>query len=187
MIEQLGIPLLASIAIGARFLVATVLAIAALDKWRSPLEFQGVLTQYRLLPQSAAPVAKRLIPALELVAAAALLIVPPMGALLATTLLGGYAIAMGINIGRGRAHIDCGCGGEATPLSTALIIRNLFLVALLATVWFAQTTSGNTSSASSYLLGGLLAVGLGALYLCFNQLQVNAGIYRRLWLGERVG
>jgi len=49
------------------------------------------------------------------------------------------------------------------------------------------TQSDPSGVESSIILGLGFALGLGALYLCYNQLQTNAGIYRRLWLGERVG
>jgi hypothetical protein len=40
---------------------------------------------------------------------------------------------MAVNIGRGRAHIDCGCGRSELrqPLSRTLVLRNIALALLL--------------------------------------------------------
>jgi hypothetical protein len=45
----------------------------------------------------------------------------------AATLLAAYAGAVLINLLRGRADIDCGCGGTAQPLSYWLVLRNVLL------------------------------------------------------------
>ena len=53
-------------------------------------------------------------------------------ALTAAGLLALYAAAIGINLWRGRADIDCGCAGpdQAQPLRPVLLARNSALVAL---------------------------------------------------------
>ncbi len=173
--------------LAVRLFVATVLLFAASHKLRNPLEFEGILGQYRLTPGSINPGLSRLVPALEITCACALLLIPVTGAILAITLLGGYAAAIGVNLQRGRHHIDCGCGGESTPLSPGLVFRNLTLMVLLTSVVVADGVSATAASMAQLSLSVAFAFGMGALYISYNQLQVNAGIYRRLWLGERVG
>jgi len=180
---------LTAAAIAARLFVSGVLLAAATHKLKNRLEFSGIIAQYRLVPKGTENVVAVLSALLEVVAALCLLFTPLIGAVLAAGLLLGYAVAIGINLLRGRRHIDCGCGGDSTPISVALVWRNLVMVALLGCIGFpisetaipAVTTAG---SMSSLLLGSMFALGLGALYVCYNQLLVNAGIYRRLWLGE---
>lgn len=178
---------------GIRLFVALVFIFAAQHKLRNRLDFEGIITQYRLTRASASPLLSWLIPAIELICAATLVLAPALGALCAAHLLTGYASAIFINLLRGRHHIDCGCGGEATPLSPGLIGRNLLMVLALVGVVFvensplAQATAIGAGSFTSSLLASGFAAGLGALYISFNQLQTNTGIYRRLWLGERVG
>ena len=175
----------AAAALGARLFIAGVLLQAAAHKLANRLEFQGIVGQYRLVPRGFEALAAKAVTGLELIAVVALLLAPLIGAALAAALLLGYASAIAINLIRGRAHIDCGCGGESTPLSPSLVIRNLLMVALLICVAFAHTHSADGQY--TIVLGSAFALGLAALYLCYNQLQANAGIYRRLWLGERTG
>jgi hypothetical protein len=50
-------------------------------------------------------------------------------AVVAAVLLSVYALAMAVNMLRGRADIDCGCGGQPQLLSPWLLLRNAVLVA----------------------------------------------------------
>lgn len=174
-----------SVAFATRLFIALVLVTAAIHKLRTRLEFEGIVAQYQLMPKGSESLLSWLIPTFELLIGFALLALSQLGALLAAGLLAAYAFAIGINLRRGRQHIDCGCGGESTPLSAALVWRNLVLIALLLTSFL--PAGGDQLSNSSLILSWTLAAGMGALYLCFNQLQVNAGTYRRLWLGEQQG
>ena len=188
---QLVLPAgLATAALGVRLFVAAVFVLAARHKLLNRLEFQGIVAQYRLAPTSTSALLGLVIPLTELTAAVALLVAPLMGAGLAALLLCFYAGAIAVNLVRGRQHIDCGCGGESTPLSYTLVGRNLFMVVMLMLVGFVETVQvpGTLSAMGAYgvSLACSFAVALGAIYICFNQLQVNAGIYRRLWLGEQV-
>jgi len=175
--------------VGIRLFVALVFVFAAQHKLRDRLSFEGIVTQYRLTPTKASPTLAWLIPTIELTCALGLILVAPIGAVLAGALLTGYAAAILVNLLRGRQHIDCGCGATATPLAPGLIVRNLLLVLALAFVVYVESTYTEPSARgiASQLLACGFAAGLGLLYASFNQLQTNAGIYRRLWLGERVG
>jgi len=76
-----------------------------------------------------------LLPPVELILAVMLLSGFAQGwtALAAIALLALFAIAMAINLHRGRAMIDCGCGQSflKQTLSWSLIARNAVLAALL--------------------------------------------------------
>jgi len=84
------------------------------------------------------PAAAVALPVAELAIAAGLLwsTSRPYAGILAFLLIGAYALAIAINLARGRKDIDCGCSGPAMrqPLQPALLARNLLLaiVALCA-------------------------------------------------------
>lgn len=115
--------------------LAALFASAAAHKLRHPARFRATLSVYRLLPRTLElPVAAGLM-ALEAVLAPALLWsqsrVPAAWA--GAALLTVYALAIAVNLRRGRRHIDCGCGGaaERRPIHAALVWRNAALAALL--------------------------------------------------------
>jgi hypothetical protein len=94
-----------------------------------------------------------------------------------------YFIAMAINMGRGRRFIDCGCGDEPSPLSVILLGRNLLLMVVAFSTFYLGLWVG-----SKGIIDGLVVLSIvmiaGGLYLTLDQLLVNQGKYRRLWLGE---
>ena len=114
--------------------IAVLLASAATHKLRAPARFARQLADYQLLPEALVRPTARLVPLLELAIAFALLVPVSRGyaALSAASLLALYAAAIGINLWRGRADIDCGCAGpdQAQPLRPVLLLRNSALVAL---------------------------------------------------------
>ncbi len=112
---------------------ALLFAAAARHKWREPRAFLQALEDYALLPRRALPAAARVLPLLEAGLALALL-VPGAGSLPALAgagLLAAYGLAMAINLARGRAHIDCGCGAPGQHIAPALVARNAGLALLL--------------------------------------------------------
>jgi len=121
--------LAASVGVGLIFLTAGV------EKLRHRQILAGVIGNYRILPVwLLAPVAL-LLPWLEVAIGAALVVgLAPVPVLAAMALLLVFALAMAINVARGRAHIDCGCGGPALrqTLSWELVGRNLLLAGILA-------------------------------------------------------
>ena len=115
-------------------LVFTVLLFlkAALFKAFDFLEFQGFVADYQLMPDAwVRPVAFLLI-TLESAVVLALIwdATRTVGIALATSLLGLYALAILINLKRGRNHIECGCGGAPEVLSPRLLVRNLLLMVI---------------------------------------------------------
>jgi hypothetical protein len=119
-----------------------LLAAAAAHKLRDLAVFRATLAEHRVLPSWLVGGAALAVPALEVALAAMLLgafVAPALrapGLAGAALLLAVYAAVIGVNLARGRRHVDCGCAGPAgrQPISGWLVARNLVLVtsALLA-------------------------------------------------------
>lgn len=146
---------------------------AAISKLRHRDILPGVVANYRLLPAPlVGPVAAAL-PLVELVLGAALLSgVSRLVVLPAVLLMWIFAAAMAINIGRGRRHIDCGCGRSQLrqPLSWLLVWRNLglTLVALPRLLPSAAPTALELATAIS------AGAGLFLITLLFNAIGALA-------------
>jgi uncharacterized membrane protein YphA (DoxX/SURF4 family) len=151
--------------------VGLVFVGAGLAKLRNRRMFPGVVANYRLLPDALVGSVAMALPIAEVSIGAALIVGLRLAAIPAGLLLLTFAAAMAINIGRGRSHIDCGCGRSELrqPLSRALVVRNLVLAALMlpllaptpplgSALWFVGLASG----VALYLLT-LLANALNAL------------------------
>ena len=125
--------------VAASVAVALLFAVAGIDKLRHSGLLPGVIANYRLLPDALVAPAAALLPGVELLLAAGLLLV--------------FAAAMAINIGRGRRHIDCGCGhsGLRQQLGWSQVARNL----VLATALLPALAAGRADL-------GMADVGLGA-------------------------
>ena len=152
---------------------ALLLGSAALHKARDLAVFGELLRAYRVLPAGLA--LPWLVPLLELALAALLL--PPAtraaSALAGCALLVLYALAIALNLARGRRALACGCGGanERRPIAPWMVWRNsliaLVLVGALAP-WGARPL-GFTDAVT--VVFGLLTVAL--IYLCIDQLMGN--------------
>lgn len=115
---------------------ALLFVVAGAHKWRARTDFAATLAGYRVLPARLLAPASVLVPTLECAIAVAVLIpeTRTRACLAGATLLLGYAGAMGLNLRRGRRHLDCGClgprgGGVVSP---ALVSRNMLLALVLA-------------------------------------------------------
>jgi uncharacterized membrane protein len=102
-------------------------------------EFQGVVSSYRLLPSAMVPAFAALLPLAELAVGVGVVLPATrhFGAALAFALLMMFALAMAINLARGRTEIDCGCfkSGFRQTISGWLVGRNLLLAAGAALLW----------------------------------------------------
>lgn len=146
--------------------LALVFARSAAHKLTEFSFFSATLGEYRLLPKSFLKPAAIALTLAE-VLAIGLLIVPDtrtVGAMLAAGLLSLYALAMTVNLRRGRERIDCGCGGPGQMISWSLVARNSALTALAAFV------SLNTGSFDA-IPAGTLVVFAGVL-LCWLLLAI---------------
>jgi len=148
---------------------ALLFLLAAFSKFRSMEDFRRALLGYRLLPETWVPSASWGIVAAEVVVGSAIVTGQRAALLAAQMLLVTYAVAMAVNLLRGRAHIDCGCGGAAQPLSWWLVGRNLVLTGAFA---FAKPPSVATAWDGVTVIGGCFAAGFA--YAAFNQLIRNS-------------
>ena len=156
-----------------RFLLALVFAGAAISKLQNADEFHGVVRNFRLLPRAVDGAFAFALPWSELVIAAALAlgIVPHIAAAAAGALLVVFALAIAINILRGRTEIDCGCfrQGLRQRLNWALVARNIALFGGAA--WLAaQPMWTRAVSANDFIIAALAAASVVLIYLCANEL-----------------
>jgi len=111
-----------------RVFLALLFAGAAYSKLRHQEEFYGVVRNFRLMPEALAAPFAAVLPWVELAVAVGLLVDPavPYAAAAASGLLLLFALAIAINVARGRKAIDCGCfrNGYRQPLSWLLVLRN---------------------------------------------------------------
>lgn len=132
--------------VAARTLAGLVLVKAAMGKLRSWGLLEGVIQNYRILPEPLVRPTAIALPPVELALGAALLVRPGLAGLAcAGALLVAFALAMAVNVLRGRTEIDCGCfqSDLRQPLGWSLVIRNLLLAAtLIASAFAGAETAG---------------------------------------------
>jgi hypothetical protein len=165
-------------AIGALIVGLFVLlfASAAVQKLRAPARFAEVFAAYRVLPSWLARLSL-LVPALELLVAAGLLVqtARAVAAGAGAALLVVYAAAVGVNLRRGRLDLACGCGGpnERRPIAPWMVVRNLLLAAVLTVAerpWLPRALE----SADLLTVGGGVAIA-ALLYLSLDRLLTRVG------------
>ena len=124
-----------AIVLASRVLGTLVFGAAVLGKLRHRDEFVGVVANYRLVPEALVTAVAWLIIVFEtaIVLSFTTGLWLTAAAALAVFLLCGFAVAMAINLARGRIEIDCGCFQSALRqrLSLALVVRNLLLIVSL--------------------------------------------------------
>jgi len=156
--------------IAIRTLIALIFLSAATAKMRSWPIFQGVVANYRLLPQVLVGPVTYVLPPAEAAVGAILPtgLLAPWAEGAAALLLATFAVAIGINLLRGRRHIDCGCfqGTLKQPLRWTLVSRNVLLALLLAVAGAAPPGRPDGWT----LVNGLLAG--GALFVILQSLNV---------------
>jgi hypothetical protein len=127
------------IAVTLRCLLTLLFAAAAWHKLADLTAFRIVLYDYRVLPPAWVTPATALVIVVELALAAALpwAASAPVAAPIAMALLAAYAIAIGINLARGRRTLECGCAPSAyrQPLSEWLLLRNAVLMGVAWLTW----------------------------------------------------
>ncbi|HZT04789.1 MAG TPA: MauE/DoxX family redox-associated membrane protein [Steroidobacteraceae bacterium] len=118
---------------------ALLFAFAGSHKLAARAEFAATLADYRVLPASLESAASFLIPGLEGLIAAGLLIrrVGGPASLAGVALLLAYAAAIGLNLLRGRRQLECGCLGphSSSVVSAGLVWRNMLMALALVTAW----------------------------------------------------
>jgi uncharacterized membrane protein YphA (DoxX/SURF4 family) len=164
---------MAPFALAIRVLVSLVFLSAAYGKLRHGIAFQGVVANYRLLPDAMVAPAAYSIPPVELLLGATLLlgVAFPWPEFGAGALLLLFALAMGINLRRGRRHIDCGCFQSALKqtLSWTLVMRNAVLALLLGVALLSNETPHDlTTLINGCLAGAVLFIILQALGILWS-------------------
>jgi hypothetical protein len=165
---------LMEVTVAIRTLVALVFLSAAVGKFRHWAVLQGVVANYRLLPNSFVAPFAYFLPPFEALLGAALLfgVLSPWAELAAAVLLMLFALAMSINLLRGRRHIDCGCFQSALKqsLSWNLVIRNGVMIMLLGLASRWDAPSGDLGARLEALTAG------GVLFISLQSLNILWGI-----------
>jgi hypothetical protein len=161
-------------AIAALIVACTALlfASAAIHKVRDLRRFDEIFNAYGLIPGRTRLRLSRAVPVVEGLIAVGLLLAAARSAavLSAIVLLLAYAVAIGINLGRGRRDLACGCGGpdDRRPIAAWMVWRNLLMASLLAVVLLPWSTRAWELTDLVTILFGTVT---GALvYLCIDRL-----------------
>ena len=86
-------------------------------------------------------------------------------------LLATYALAMGINLSRGRSQIDCGCGDTPQSLSGLLVLRNCVLA--IGALLLLAPVATRPLNALDMLFAVLFVAACSLSYTLFEQLSRN--------------
>jgi len=128
-----------------RFLLAWIFLAASLSKMIAWPEFRAAVATYELLPERIVTPVASLVPSVEAACGLALLLGAglPLAGLVSGCLLVLFAIAMALNLIRGR-QIDCGCGGPGVQrrIGWHLVGRNAALAAVGFALAAAPPTGG---------------------------------------------
>jgi uncharacterized membrane protein YphA (DoxX/SURF4 family) len=112
--------------------LAALWGASGVHKLLDPGAFAGALAAYALLPPRTVDFVARVLPLMEITVATGLLlpVSREAAALVSTLLLALYAVAIAINLRRGRRALDCGCFGfgHRSTISMTLLWRNGALV-----------------------------------------------------------
>ncbi len=158
----------AAVALG----VAILFAAAALHKCRDVRAFIDTLRNYRLLPDSLVALMAVVVIKAELLVAIGVLLPTWRAAagVAAAGLLSLYALAIAINLARGRRGIDCGClgPGRRQPISEWLLVRNACVIAVAMVLALEPTSRALVWIDAVSLLGCVTT--LSVLWLCANRL-----------------
>lgn len=176
------VEMILSLSLGVVFLVS------AIPKLRHPRGFVVTVLTYEVLPVRLAPLVARLLPAIEMLLALLLLsgIACRLASLAVALLSGGFAMAVGINILRGRA-IDCGCFGRRwqRQIGPLVVVQDLALVgASILVARYSQNWAGYAPW--SPLAPGRLDLGL-ATALCLVIALATTSLLRTVGRKGRIG
>jgi hypothetical protein len=135
---------------------------SAAHKWRAPGEFIATVSDYRLLPAALAPGVAIALAVIESALCVAQFwdVTRSAAALTAAALLLLYAIAMSVNLARGRRHLDCGCGLVRRSIGGGLVVRNALLAMFLVLPAFQTTGRALTAADYATIVAALIVCGL---------------------------
>lgn len=175
----------------ARWAVGCVLIVAGIAKLDKGLRsFREVVFAYALLPRWASVGLGSLLPWFEI----CLGICIPFGLFAGATSLSAailflcFAVAICLNLLRGRRHIACGCFGDrSAPISSRLVGRNLLLAAVSIWPFVAQLLTSPRSTGVSQYSPEPIPVSDGSATLLAIGVIAAALLLRALYLLQRVG
>jgi hypothetical protein len=163
---------MAEFSIAIRALVGLVFLTAAWGKLRHRLEFQGVVANYRLLPDALVVPFATVLPPVEALIGALLPtgLLSPWNEAAAAGLLALFAAAMAVNIRRGRTDIDCGCFQSALKqtLGWTLVARNAVLVLLVGAAAVPAPAIPAWGQAEGLMAGAVMFVLLQSLNVLWS-------------------
>lgn len=169
--DAMGHALFGILSVAGRTCVGLVFLLAATQKSQHWKILSGVIANYRLLPRWMVWPAAALLPPVEMGVAILLLSAQllPWAEAGAVALLLLFAAAMAINLARGRADIDCGCGQSflKQTLSWSLVARNAALAAMLLPSFAVP----GPSTMPAILTGVATGLAFFLLYLLFNTIS----------------
>lgn len=148
-------------------------ATTAWHKWQDIHHTASVVAKYRLVPITWCYTAAYAVVTTEVLAVLLLWLLPTLGAVLIIALLVAYAVAIYINLQRGRTQMDCGCGGVPIRLTPLLLVRNLLLIVLAGSLLVSVDIRLLTWADKA--LGILTAMTFFVLYAAAEQLLSNRG------------
>lgn len=163
--------------IGIRVLLGTMFASTGSEKLFHRRRFRRVVVDYQLLPRWAVPAFALVLPPLEVLLGATLVLgwAGYVSAIAAVTLLMLFASAVAANSIR-RRNIECGCGGMWTPtnrVSWQLVGRNCLLIALATTLVFdTPVTVARLLAERQVTPSNLVMVGLIVAFVLFSAATV---------------
>lgn len=169
-------PIDAAITTTAAIAIAMLFAASAARKVADFAEFAGVVRNYAIAPAALSAPLGGLLIAIE-ASIAALLLAPATRAaagVAAAALFCIYAMAIGLNLARGRTSIDCGCsfGASGDRLSPTLLYRNGLLAATALVA--AAPASSRALSLADFAFVALFSLTAAAAYLAAETLRSTA-------------
>jgi hypothetical protein len=162
--------------------LSLLFAVGAIHKLTHRRQFLEALTSYQLTTPRFSVAMARMLPFLELLVATGiwLAVTRVIASQAAIALFAIYAAAIGINLARGRRHLDCGCtaSGRRSPIAGWMLARHAILAAV-AVLASAPITSRTLTLIDALTVAGGLCV-LTLIYLAADGLLANAASARRV-------
>jgi uncharacterized membrane protein YphA (DoxX/SURF4 family) len=169
----------------ARLLIALTFARGVYTKLRHYEEFIGVVAAYRLVPELLVRGTARAVLLLEGAAACCLMTGYALtwGAWLAVMLLCLFAVAIAINLARGRTEIDCGCfrNNLRQRIGPDLLVRNGVLAAIACLPAIADPTRESAVQLVNGVGGGLSLFVLCLIGEQYTLARRHSALLRTRW------
>lgn len=164
--------------------LALLFFMAARHKLGDNRRFEAQLAAYQIVPNPLLRISAKTLPWIEM-SLVFLLLIPftrAFAASITATLLVVYALAMAVNLSRGRSEIDCGCGDKPQTLSVMLLARNAVLAAgsLLLVVPVIERAITTTDLVFVVLFTAVLAM----VYLMVELLVRNHSLLKNFGLSK---